>query len=110
MLRPQHRLVFESFGVVAEVLSDDRQLFDAVPGVLPPGWRPSSGAATARFEVLQAGSITLDGDEVVRTDAAASVLLVRLGSVVRHHLAVRAPDHVFVHAGVVSAGETAVVI
>jgi hypothetical protein len=102
--------VFESFGVIAEIVSDDRRLFDSVPEVLPPGWRLSDGSPTAQFGLLKAGSITLDGDQVVRTDAAASVLLVRLGSVVRHHLAARAPEHVFVHAGVVSVGETAVVI
>lgn len=106
----QHRLVFESFGVTAEVVSDDRRLFDAVPGVLPPGWRPADGSPAARFGLMRDGSITLDGEEVVRTDAGEATLLVRLGSVVRHNLAVQSPAHVFVHAGVVSVGETAIVI
>lgn len=106
----QHCLVFESFGVTAEVVSDDRALFDAIPKVLPPGWRPADGTPMARFGLMRAGSITLDGDEVVRTDAGEATLLVRLGSVVRHHLAVQSPAFVFVHAGVVSAGDTAIVI
>jgi hypothetical protein len=110
MPRVEHSLVFESFGVIAEVVSDDRRLFESVPEVLPPGWRPRSGRAIARFGLMRDGSITLDGAEVVRTEADRSVLLVRLGSVVRHHLAVHSPGHVFVHAGVVSAGETAIVI
>jgi hypothetical protein len=103
--------VFESFGLAAEVLSDDRELFDCLPIVLPPGWRPPNGTPTAaRFGLMRDGTITLDGAEVVRTDGDRSATLVVLGSTVREHLALYAPAHVFIHAGVVCAGGLAIVI
>jgi hypothetical protein len=101
--------VFESFGVVAEVATDDPALFDSLPTVLPPGWRPASGEATARFELAPDGAVRLDGTEVTRaTDRGGSLL--RLGATVRHHVAEHAPAHMFIHAGVVSAGGTSIVL
>lgn len=91
--------------MVAEVVCDDRGLFDSLAEVLPPDWRPVDGEPTARFELDDDGVITLDGAVVARKAS-----LVRFGSVVRHHLAEHAPDHVFVHAGVVCTGGRAIVI
>jgi hypothetical protein len=94
-------LVFESFGVVAEVAADDPRLAE----VLPPDWRPASGRPAARFELARDGTIALDGLVVERGGS-----LLRLGSLVRHHLAQQAPGHVFIHAGVVRLGGTTIVI
>ena len=101
--------MFESFGVTAEVVSDDRKLFDSLPAVLPPGWRPGDGDAAARFGLMRDGAITRDGAEVARAEGEGNPLI-RLGSTVRHHMALLAPDHVFIHAGVVCAGATSIVI
>jgi hypothetical protein len=106
----QHRLVFESFGLTAEVVSEDRRLFDSLSEVLPPDWRPGHGEAMARFELTRDGVIMVDGTAVARAGADRGASLIRLGSVVRHHLAQHAPAHVFIHAGVVYAGETSIVI
>ena len=102
----RYRLVFESFGLVAEVVSEDREIFDSLPGVLPPDWQPAEGEAMARFELTEEGAITVDSKVVVRKRAS----LIRFGSVIRHHLAQHAPAHVFIHAGVVSADGLAIVI
>jgi hypothetical protein len=102
--------VFESFGVIAEVLSDDRALFDSVGDVLPPGWRHRDGPAAAHFGLMRDGAITLDGAEVARTNGDHSAALIRFGSTVRHHLALLAPAHVFIHAGVVCVSGAAIVI
>ena len=59
-----HRLTFESFGVTGEVLSDDQDLFSAVEGVLPPGWRRARAAPSVSFGVLRGGAVTLDGRRV----------------------------------------------
>jgi hypothetical protein len=106
----RHSLVFESFGVVAEVGTDDPRLLHRLPRVLPPGWRREAGPAEARFVLLRDGTITLDGTELRRTPGDQDAALIRLGSVVRHHLAQYAPAHIFIHAGVVCVGATAIVI
>jgi len=102
--------VFESFGLTAEVASDDREVFDSLPAALPPGWRPGRGEAVARFELFADGRITCDGDDVAHTETGSDATLQKLGAVMRHHLAEHAPGHVFIHAGVVCAGGTAIVI
>jgi hypothetical protein len=102
--------VFESFGVVAEVVSDDPELFDSLPCALPPGWTPGNGKAATRFGLMRDGAITLDGTEVARSNGDRSASLVRLSATVRHHVALHAPAHVFIHAGVVCVGCTAIVI
>jgi hypothetical protein len=101
-----HRLVFESFGLVTELSTDDRALFDSVSAALPPSWRASKDVPSARVAVTRAGVITLDGEEVERASAGAATTL-RLGMVLRHHVAEHAPDHTFIHAGVVAFGDPA---
>jgi hypothetical protein len=107
---PQHRLVLESFGVTLEVASDDRELFDSLPPVLPPGWRRASREPAARFALTGDGAITLDGAPAAPARGDRDAALLRLGAIVRHHVALHAPNHVFIHAGVVSAGDTSIVI
>jgi hypothetical protein len=109
--RLQHSLLFESYGLVAEVQSDDRELLDSVPIALPPGWRRPNGApVSARFGLTGDGAVTVDGAEVSRTDGDRESVLVALGSAVRHHVALHAPAHVFIHAGVACAYGSAIVI
>src|SRR5205085_8636121 len=106
---PAHRMTFESFGVVAEVASDDEALLGSVGDLLPPGWRRAGGTPQAEFTIAADGTITLDGREVAFPGEGVDTRL-RLGSLVRHHLAELVTGHVFLHAGVVSAGATTLVI
>jgi hypothetical protein len=106
----QHRLVFESFGAVAEVVCEDRELFDRLAQVLPPGWRASSGEPVARFGLTGDRMVTLDGDEFFHNQVGREQPLLRLGSVMRHHLALHATAYAFIHAGVVSVDGAAIVI
>ncbi len=108
---PSHgcRLIFESFDLVAELVTDRQELLVAAEQTLPPGWQESQGEATVRFGLWEDGSITVDGVETHREADRASSLL-RLGSVVRHHLATEAPAHVFIHAGVVEVDGCGIVI
>ena len=102
-------LIFESFELVAELVTDRRELLVAAAHTLPPGWQESQSEATVRFGLWEEGSITVDGVETHRDADRASSLL-RLGSVVRHHLATEAPSHVFIHAGVVEVEGCGIVI
>jgi hypothetical protein len=109
--RVQHSLAFESFGLAAEVTTDDRELFERLPSTLPPGWCALDGARPAvRFGLTRDGSITLDGAEVSPPDGDLSRALAVLGVTVRHHLAQHASGYVFVHAGVVRASGVGIVI
>ena len=103
------RLIFESFGFVGEVVTEDPALLEVVPTVLPPTSRRVELEPHAVFELNSAGVIAVNGNEVHRvTDP--SVALVALGSVLRHHLASNAPIHVFIHAGVVEIDGWGIVI
>src|SRR5579884_3269688 len=111
MLPPSYSLVFESFGLAIEVRSDDRELFELLPTVLPPGWRPTDApAGSPRFGLMRDGTVTVDGEGVARADGDKQAALTTLSAALRHHLALQAPGHIFIHAGVVRVGAAAVVI
>jgi hypothetical protein len=106
---PSCEITFESFGVVAELSSDDPDLLRAAEAMLPPGWCATDADPDARFGIWADGLITADGTWV---DWAATRWdsLLRLGSIIRHHVAKGAPGYAFVHAGVVDAGGCGIVI
>jgi hypothetical protein len=100
---------FESFGLVAQLVSDDHDLLNAAEAMLPPGWRAVDGQPSVRVGLWTDGLITVDG---VPADRApdSGVSLLKLGAIVRHYLAIQAPGFTFVHAGVVDAGGCGIVI
>ncbi len=100
---------FESFGLVAELVSDDADLLHAAQAMLPPGWRPIGGAPSVRFGLWTDGAVTVDGSRVDRSPHREASLL-KLGAVIRHHIATEAPGFTFVHAGVVDVGGCGIVI
>lgn len=107
----QLSLVFESFGLVGEVRTDDEELFGWVPVILPPGWRHANGEKPGvRFEMLRSGPILVDGTPCVDAEGDPAESLVLLRDAVRHHLALHAPHHTFVHAGVVGVEGGAIVL
>jgi hypothetical protein len=91
-------------------MSDDPELFDRFPTMLPPGWCPADATPTVRFGLMRDGAITLDGAVVSRTSGDRTGALAMLGSTVRHHVAQHAPAYVFVHAGVVRICGVGIVI
>jgi hypothetical protein len=100
---------FESFGVVAELVSDDAELLAGARSMLPPGWREVDDLPTAEFGLWSDGIITVDGAPVYRAEERAASLL-KLGAIVRHHVASEAAAFTFVHAGVVEAHGCGIVI
>jgi hypothetical protein len=108
--RVPQRLVFESFGVVAALVSDDESRAEELTALLPPGWAPADGAPEAEFGLTRDGAISIDGTMVLQPNGDRATTLRRFGSTVRLHLALKAPNRVFIHAGVVSVGGAAIVI
>ena len=92
MQRPEEEgIVFEAYGVTAEVVAPA----DVLPAVLPPGWRPGApDRVSQRFAAGDAATL----------DAAT------LEAAIRAHVALNAVGHVFVHAGVVAVDDRAIVI
>jgi hypothetical protein len=103
------KLVFESFGLVIEVGCDDPELLEACSDVLPPGWKPVDTVPTTRFDVRACGEIWIDGNKR-HLGSSRSMLRLQLGSLLRSHLATRAPNWVFVHAGVVGVDGVGVMV
>jgi len=102
-------ITFESFGVVAELRSDDPDLLHAAETMLPPGWRATDAHPGIRFGVWADGLITSDGTWVGWAPTREDSLL-RLASIIRHHVASESLGFTFVHAGVVDAGGCGIVL
>lgn len=102
-------MTFESFGVIGELASDDGDLLHAAQAMLPPGWGERDGRPSVWFGVWTDGSITVNGARADWTPEDGPSLL-KLGAIVRHHLATDAPAFTFVHAGVVDVGGCGIVI
>jgi hypothetical protein len=103
------QITFESFGLLAELVSDDPDLLHAALAMLPPGWRAVDGQRSVQFGLWTDGLITVDGAPADREPHRGASLL-KLGAIIRHHLATKASAFTFVHAGVVDAGGCGIVI
>lgn len=101
-------IVFTAYGVTGEVVVDDDSLVAKAQDVLPPGWRlGESDAVQARVE-LRGHRVLVDGDLFRWTDRKAAIRVI--DAAIRSRVAVLAPEHVFVHAGVVAHRGGALVI
>lgn len=109
MTEPARSVVFEAYGVTAAAAVDGRVPPEAFERVLPPLWREGErDRISARFALTPDGEVSVD-DRVVTPPANGRGLL-RLESMVRAHVALNAPDHVFVHAGTVVHGGRAILL
>jgi hypothetical protein len=108
-------MVVEAFGVTVEITAD-APLLSAIDAILPPGAKPSSERPDGgRFALIPRGKdglldVQLDGESIVGGPLDAAVALGALDAQIRMHVALHAPDHVFVHAGVVGIEEQAIVV
>jgi hypothetical protein len=105
----------EAFGVTVAVTADPRH-FAAVSDFLPPCARPASHPPErGRFALVK--DTTDDGllrvmcdEQPIAGPVDLRLALGILDAQLRMHIALHAPDHVFVHAGVVGVGERAIVL
>lgn len=109
MSDPAQSIVFEAFGVTAEVVAEDPARLPEVEAVLPPGRRQGDPErASARFVLRADDEVSVDGE--LMTPPAAGRGIERLESKIRAHVALHAPDHIFVHAGTVVRDGRAIVL
>lgn len=104
----------EAFGVTVAVTADP-QYFAAVSDFLPPGARPVRRLPKqGRFALVKDTDDSLlkvmCDEHSVAGPVDLQLALGILDAQLRMHIAVHAPDHVFVHAGVVGVGERAIVL
>jgi hypothetical protein len=104
----------ETFGVTVAVTADPQHLA-AVSDFLPPGARPARRLPeSGRFALVKDTDGALLNVVYDESPVASSVdLRLALGILdaqLRMHIAQHAPDHVFVHAGVVGVGDRAIVL
>ena len=96
--------------MVARLATEDGSHTDELTALLPPGSTPGEGEPDAEFVLTRDGAISIDGTVVLQPNGDRPSTLRRLGSTMRHHLALKAPNHVFIHAGVVSVDGNAIVM
>jgi hypothetical protein len=105
------RLVFRSFGLIAEITTDDPRLRLRLAEALPPGAVPADGQPpSVRFRVTHDRSLLVDGVVVATVGSQVAPTIRELTRTIRNHIAGHAPDFVFVHAGVIAIGKLAIVI
>jgi hypothetical protein len=107
-------VAFEAFGVTAAVTADS-QYFAAVSDFLPPTARPVKHAPeSGRFALVKdtdEGLLNVVCDEqIIEGPNDLRLALGILDAEMRMYIALHAPDHIFVHAGVVGVGERAIVV
>jgi hypothetical protein len=108
-------MAVEAFGVVVEVTAEARHLA-AIREVLPPGARPTTvRPENGRFTVQPLGGrglieVLYDEQSVTGGPVDLGVAVGILDAQMRMHIALNAPDYVFVHAGVVGIENLAVLL
>jgi hypothetical protein len=105
----RHDITFEAYGVIAQLVCDDPDLFVDAQAMLPPKWRTVDASPSIRFGLSTDGLITVDGRRADRSPHRQSLLL-KLASVVRHRIALEAPGLTFVHAGAVEVAGCGILI
>ena len=115
--QPKNRrngLTFEAFGVRVRLIVNVGEELERVRAVLPPGSRPCSPVglqATFALDRNPGPRFVLSRDgETVATEPTLDFALSRLEHELRPLIALKAPDHIFVHAGVVGHRGNALLI
>jgi hypothetical protein len=104
-------LGFEAYGVGGS-LSTSPGLLDRARPLLPPGWKTCAPPSAGRFSIAQLdGGYDVQVDDVSRIQTPdLDVALGILDAQIRAYVSLRAPDRIFVHAGVVASARRAIVI
>ncbi|MCW2959428.1 MAG: hypothetical protein JWP18_2231 [Solirubrobacterales bacterium] len=112
--QPIESLAFESFGVRVAIEIGDPALAAPVTAMLPPGWEPVEDRSVARrlhIAPYAADLYSLMRDDTPLTSSVdLETALGILDAEIRMTIAVNVPTGVFIHAGVVAAGNRVIVL
>src|SRR4051794_25537583 len=109
----RHRIAFEAFGVPIGIEVGSAELLSRVLAILPPGHPCDSVPEDHKFRLFTRNGVSYRVEapgESLPGSADLDVALGVLDSQLRAFITITAPDHVFVHAGVVAFDGHALVI
>jgi hypothetical protein len=110
-----HQLAFEAFGIEMRVCTNSLELLERIEPMILPGWRRRARRSSQeRLGILAEDNdiySIYNYDGVCIHDAPGrEYALMMLQAQIEGHVALEAPDYIFVHAGVVADGERAIVM
>jgi hypothetical protein len=101
-----HETAFEAFGVRGTIAAQSPAVLERMRELLPPGWTPCSPDLVEHRFTLVAGEMGtytyIKDDEVINRGLELDLALTILDSQMRLVVGVKAPDAIFIHAGVVA--------
>lgn len=108
------RIAFEAFGVRASVVADSDEVLAHARAVLPPGWKETTAReGDKEFTILvdEGAFYTVEVDEVPLVGGAGIEVAVGvLDAAIRAHVALTAPEQVFIHAGAAAHRGRAIIV
>jgi len=109
----RHRIAFEAFGVPIGIEVGSAELLSRVLAILPPGRPCDSVPEDHEFRLFTRDGVSYRAQGPGESLSGSSDLDVAVGvfdTQLRTFIAMAAPDHVFVHAGVVAFDDRALLI
>lgn len=101
-------IVFEAFGVKMWLGTNRREAADRMRSVLPPGWKLTRAMDVEDHRLaiigeMKRGTYTIDlANTSLVEGVSLDLALEVVETAIRERIAINAPDHIFVHAGVVA--------
>jgi hypothetical protein len=110
-----HQLAFDAFGIQMRVCTNAPELLPRIQSMIPPGWR-----RRPRSSGQQRLGLLAEGDDMysiynyhgvcIHDAPGSEYALMMLDAQIQGHVALEAPEFIFIHAGVVADGGRAIVM
>jgi hypothetical protein len=109
-----YQIPFEVFGMEMRICTNSPELLERIEQMMPPGWRRRPRSETQhRLGLLAEDNdiYSIYNDGICIHDAPGrEYALIMMDSQIQGHVALMAPDYIFIHAGVVAVGDRAIVM
>lgn len=109
-----HQLAFEAYGMELRLCASEPELLDELESMMPPVWRrrPRSAVEHTLGLISEGDDIySIYQDAICVHDAPGrGYALMTMEGLIQGRVALKAPDFIFLHAGVVGDGDRAIVV